>query len=1198
MFNGIVAADPPSCPAGNDGSYEWMALPALGGTCWVEVGSGTITACEDCPADCPAYSYTPPADYSVCSGETVLLDDLATGSSDPSVFTYAWTGSNGYTSGGASVGSSVVTNADCAPSAITYSYQVTCSLTGVLVDSGSFTVTVHTDDISGYVTAVPGGCIATFNVDSGCESFINVTPYTASTGEVGSGSVLAFYVGGSSCAPTYSEDVSVDCGAQMGDCPTLVSVVANQPTACSGTAVTFTATLSPATATNAIVNISGPGVSTQLNSVGNGIFSGTSILTNDNCAPAAQAFGVSVICTDNNAVVGFQQVNVTVYPSSLDSFYSISSVDGCTYVATVNAGCENYVNITSSSVFTANPGESGIATFCFDYTGGGTCIAPSCEDVAYNCGAGGMCPTANVVIPASTDVCSGAGVSLPDLSTFVVGNVADVTYSWIGSNGYSSNGASAGFDNPTNTNCSALAVTYMYTITCTATNTIIASGSTIASVYPADISAFVTANNGACMTSVTVNPTCAGNITVSPASQTAADGTSGTHTYTATWTGGGNCTSAVTLNASYNCSVVAGCPTMVTATASDAQVCSGSPFSLTAVSNTNDALNVSWIDELGVNVSNPQSVSVFNTGCEPIVKTYMMVATCQADMSLMYSGVVQVAVYPSVNIADFITVYNDGCTASLIIDPSCANYIVGSTYMASQGEVSTITLSENYASPLGCTSAYSVNIDIDCEATPDLDTDGDGIPDFIEGDIDTDGDGIPNYLDLDSDGDGFSDESEGTGDDDGDGIPNYIDPADVAPELCDLGTLNFCTQPVTSIEICLDCDAGYNLEIDTVQSLFFCSIDDQLGNCFTYTPLPNMESFSPDILTVTYCIEGTAICSEVEIIVDILEECPEVPVAECPALIETCTEPTTPVEICIPCLTDGTFTGSIDTVLSLFYCSIDDLDDADGACFTYTPLPDMELFGADTLTVIYCDDNGENCSETTVVVEVGQGDCMEVVVEPPNPPVDEDICVEYYEGCVEPLMAYDFCLDCLVDATVEIDSIYSLWHCTINETAGACFEYVALPNMDLVPADSVYIYYTDLATGEEHTAILAMTFVDCDAQQQAPGIDGQHMDSNNNFDIVVEEEVIIEKIEDEQFDLNIYPVPSSHSINANYSLITNSDVEVVIYNTLGQLYDQRMVSGSKGFNSLSIDISSYPSGIYYLSMSSENLLDTKQFIKE
>jgi len=72
-----------------------------------------------------------------------------------------------------------------------------------------------------------------------------------------------------------------------------------------------------------------------------------------------------------------------------------------------------------------------------------------------------------------------------------------------------------------------------------------------------------------------------------------------------------------------------------------------------------------------------------------------------------------------------------------------------------------------------------------------LDSDGDGIPDSYEalGDLsdicnvllaDTDGDGIPDYLDLDADGDGIPDEDEWNGgidnDCDGDGIPDFRDP--------------------------------------------------------------------------------------------------------------------------------------------------------------------------------------------------------------------------------------------------------------------------------------------------------------------------------------------------------------------------------------------------------------------------------------
>ena len=61
------------------------------------------------------------------------------------------------------------------------------------------------------------------------------------------------------------------------------------------------------------------------------------------------------------------------------------------------------------------------------------------------------------------------------------------------------------------------------------------------------------------------------------------------------------------------------------------------------------------------------------------------------------------------------------------------------------------------------------------------DTDGDGIPDSIEGNADLDGDGIPNYADTDSDGDGIPDSAERgpsgltPRDTDHDGVPDFLD---------------------------------------------------------------------------------------------------------------------------------------------------------------------------------------------------------------------------------------------------------------------------------------------------------------------------------------------------------------------------------------------------------------------------------------
>lgn len=68
--------------------------------------------------------------------------------------------------------------------------------------------------------------------------------------------------------------------------------------------------------------------------------------------------------------------------------------------------------------------------------------------------------------------------------------------------------------------------------------------------------------------------------------------------------------------------------------------------------------------------------------------------------------------------------------------------------------------------------------DSDGDGVPDyldVDSDNDGIPDRVEGSGDSDGDGDENYRDTDSDGDGIADENEGFGDADDDGIFDYLD---------------------------------------------------------------------------------------------------------------------------------------------------------------------------------------------------------------------------------------------------------------------------------------------------------------------------------------------------------------------------------------------------------------------------------------
>ncbi len=94
-------------------------------------------------------------------------------------------------------------------------------------------------------------------------------------------------------------------------------------------------------------------------------------------------------------------------------------------------------------------------------------------------------------------------------------------------------------------------------------------------------------------------------------------------------------------------------------------------------------------------------------------------------------------------------------------------------------------------------SAEGPDDDDDDDDDDTVDTDGDGIPDSVEGDGDPDGDGIPNWQDTDSDGDGIPDADEGLTDSDGDGIPDFLDPDPREPDL-------------PPVDVCFEPEDGYD----------------------------------------------------------------------------------------------------------------------------------------------------------------------------------------------------------------------------------------------------------------------------------------------------------------------------------------------------------------------------------------------------
>ena len=127
----------------------------------------------------------------------------------------------------------------------------------------------------------------------------------------------------------------------------------------------------------------------------------------------------------------------------------------------------------------------------------------------------------------------------------------------------------------------------------------------------------------------------------------------------------------------------------------------------------------------------------------------------------------------------------------------------------------------------GCTAA-GTEVDTDGDGNPDYndaDSDNDGILDITEGKnaageiIDTDGDGTPDFQDEDSDNDTIPDDDETVLDIDGDGIPEWRDPINDGP-----------TQAVTLVAITTSFNSPVGIDYHEASTTVMVSVNYPSGN--------------------------------------------------------------------------------------------------------------------------------------------------------------------------------------------------------------------------------------------------------------------------------------------------------------------------------------------------------------------------------
>lgn len=79
---------------------------------------------------------------------------------------------------------------------------------------------------------------------------------------------------------------------------------------------------------------------------------------------------------------------------------------------------------------------------------------------------------------------------------------------------------------------------------------------------------------------------------------------------------------------------------------------------------------------------------------------------------------------------------------------------------------------------------------------------------------------------------------------------------------------------------------------------------------------------------------------------------------------------------------------------------------------------------------------------------------------------------------------------------------------------------------------------------------------------------------------------------------SILPIPVLSLLELTYTSNEESQVELHIYNSLGKELSKKTVSSNKGLNQEKVNVSAYPSGIYFLTLIQGEHILTEKFIKE
>jgi len=415
------------------------------------------------------------------------------------------------------------------------------------------------DNFSISISNISGGSGSDIVVGSSDGSIADNGDGTYTVSGIANDTAVTLSIGDDVCSTT----VEVTGNCLDVDCPAEATADASNQAACDGEAI--------ALSVNNVIGASGIATSDYTISWASSDASidtsdpANVVVNNSDCAAKEVMLTATLVCLDGATTIS-ADINVTIYPSSLDAFISATG-DGCDPRIEVDANCSDVILVGSRSPASIPPDQSGNASWEISYIfqGNNTPLPSACNlnqsfESAYSCAP--VCPTPLPFIFEDLAVCAGSPFNIPILGPYITtandtGNLyADIA--WTTSDGsFSSNSDSGESVTLENTNCVPAVVTFNFEITCSLDGSTVRSGSFDVTVYPTDISSFVTLDESdGCSVSLLPNEGCelyiAGDVYV------AGPGASGTESLTASYIGS-DCAVDYSADANYDCDDVISC---------------------------------------------------------------------------------------------------------------------------------------------------------------------------------------------------------------------------------------------------------------------------------------------------------------------------------------------------------------------------------------------------------------------------------------------------------------------------------------------------------------------------------------------------------------------------------------------------------------------------------------------------------------